>query len=321
MATVIVRLTLPTPYPVGPVNAYLLPGPPVTLVDCGPKTPEAARALEAGLAGAGVRLAEVERVVLTHGHVDHFGLAGTVVAASGATVAAHADERPKLAHDRSFVEPMRRLLREAGCGPEVPERLLGVLRRFRSQFDPLEPDLLLADGDRLPLGAGALEVLHTPGHAQGHLCLWDGEALIAGDLLLEEISPNPLVEFDRDGRRLRTLPALLRSLARVAALGAAVAYPGHGEPLADPAGRARALVAHHAARKEALATLLASRPRTVLEIAEAWFPGLDPTTLVLGLSEVLGHLDLLEAEGRLAVEVRDGVRYYRSPGAHAAAGA
>ncbi len=137
-----------------------------------------------------------------------------------------------------------------------------------------------------------------------------GEALISGDLLLEEISPNPVIEFAPDGARLRTLPALVRSLRRVEALAPAVAYPGHGEVIVGPAPRARELLRHHAERRERLAALLGGRPWTLRELAAAWYPDLDRFNLFLGLSEVLGHLDLLEDDGRLTVERRDGILHY-----------
>jgi glyoxylase-like metal-dependent hydrolase (beta-lactamase superfamily II) len=306
----IVPISLPTPYPVGPVNAYLLPGPPVTLVDCGPKTPEAKAGLEEGLARAGTIPAQIERLIITHGHVDHFGLAAAVTAASGAAVLAHEADAPKLAVDRAFIEPMRTFIAQAGFPLDVADMVLASLRRYRGQLDAVVPTTLVRDGDRIPLGDDTLEVLHTPGHAQGHICLWDGEALISGDLLLEEISPNPLVEFARDGTRLRTLPALIRSLVRIEALNPALAYPGHGDPLSHPAARVPELIQHHNERKKRLARNLSERSWSLRELAEAWFPGLDQFNVILGLSEVIGHLDLLEDEGLLAVEPRDGVMHY-----------
>lgn len=307
----IVPLWLPTPYPVGPVNVYMLPGPPLTLVDCGPKTPEARSALEDGLIRAGTRIEAVERIVLTHGHVDHFGLAATVARRSGAVVIAHEADVPKLAVDRWFLEPLRAWIAEAGFPPAVVEGLVADLRRYRQQLDPIRPTQVVRDGDRLLLADGALEVVHTPGHSQGHICLWDGDRLISGDMLLDEISPNPLVEFDCEGRRVPTLPALVRSLRRAAALEPAVAYPGHGDPLLLPARRALEVIRHHARRKEDLAGRLTGPPQTLRALVEAWFPKLDQFNLVLGLSEVMGHLDLLANEGRLVVMRRGGVVYYR----------
>lgn len=306
----IIPISLPTPYPVGPVNAYLLPGPPVTLVDCGPKTAEARAALEAGLRAGGIALAGIQRLVLTHGHIDHFGLAATLVAASGAEVCAHPLDVPKMTADPAFVEPLRTVIREAGFSTAVGETVIDTFRRFRRQIDPVVPTRLVHDGDRLALEGGALEVLHTPGHGQGHICLrWD-DALIAGDLLLEEISPNPIIEFDRDGRRLRMLPAYLQSLRRVAALGPSIAYPGHGEPITAPVGRAHEILAHHQARKTRLAGMLAGRSWTLRELAETWYPTLDLFNLFLALSEIVGHLDLLEEEGRVLIQRREGVLHY-----------
>ncbi len=306
----IIPLLLPTPYPVGPVNAYLLPGPPVTLVDCGPKTDEARAALEGGLAAAGARLGDIQRLIITHGHIDHFGLAATVVEASGAQICAHPAEVPKMTADRAFMEPLRALIAEAGFEPAIGDTVIDAMRTFRRQLDKITPTRLVNDGDRIEIEGGVLEVLHTPGHAQGHICLrWD-DALIAGDLLLEEISPNPIIEFDGEGRRLRTLPAYLRSLRRVAALAPAIAYPGHGDPITAPVARVREILDHHDARKNRLAGMLAGRSWTLRGLAEDWYPNIDLFNLFLVLSEIVGHLDLLEEEGRVITDRRDGVAHY-----------
>jgi len=307
----IVPLVLPTPYPVGPVNAYLLPGPPVTLVDCGPKTDDARAALESGLARAGTTVRDIDRLIITHGHIDHFGLAGTIAAAApNIEICAHGADLPKLRGERWFVGPLRTLIAEAGFAPDLADMLLEAFRRYRKHLDPITPTQMVDEGDRIEFRSGNLEVLHTPGHAQGHICLRDGGTLISGDLLLEEISPNPIIEFDSAGHRLPTLPAYLTSLRRIEALAPQIAYPGHGEPIVDPVARVREIMQHHEERKEMLAGTLGGRAWTLRELAAAWYPSVDEFNLFLALSEVIGHLDLLEAEGRLSIERRDGILHY-----------
>jgi glyoxylase-like metal-dependent hydrolase (beta-lactamase superfamily II) len=106
------------------------------------------------------------------------------------------------------------------------------------------------------------------------------------------------------------LPAYLRSLRRVAALAPAIAYPGHGAPIGNPVARVDEILSHHEARKTRLAEMLVGRSWTLRELAETWYPNLELFNLFLALSEVVGHLDLLEDDGRVVIERRDGVLHY-----------
>src|SRR3972149_3395186 len=96
-------------------------------------------------------------------------------------------------------------------------------RRLLAPLLSFEP---LTDGMRLTSGKVDLAVLHTPGHSAGHICLSAESRVIAGDVLLEEISPNPLLEFTPDGKRIRTLPLLLGSLRRLLDLNPPTIFPG-----------------------------------------------------------------------------------------------
>src|SRR5688572_25574659 len=87
------KLLVPTPFAVGPTNCWLIEGKPLTLVDTGPKTKDALAGLESGLAALGHTIEDLERVVITHGHIDHFGLTASVRKRSGAEVLCHADEQ------------------------------------------------------------------------------------------------------------------------------------------------------------------------------------------------------------------------------------
>lgn len=307
------RIELPTPFPVGPVNAYLLPGAPLTLIDSGPKTEAAQAVLERGVRDAGSRIEDIRRIVLTHGHSDHFGNTQWVVSRSGAQVFANPSDRPKFAGDRWIIDHLRTHFLAAG----LPESFLGTfterLRAMRQFFDAVTKFEVLNDGDVLDANGARLRVLHCPGHSLGHICLYhDDGALIAGDLLLEEISPNPIVEFDDRGSRIPTLPQYLHSLRRILLLNCDVAYPGHGGPIANPSARIRELIAHHEQRKEIIHSRLDSRGKTLLQLCQELYQGLDEINLMLALSEVVGHLDLLMEEKRTAVSRRGGILFFRA---------
>ena len=184
-------IAIPTPFPVGPVNVYLLDGPAPTLVDAGPNTDEALATLRVGLAAHGCNLADV-----------------------------------------------RHLLRDISSNPI------------------LEPPL--------------------PGEAE---------------------RPHSLAQY-------------LRSLERVAALEIEVAWPGHGAPITDPRGLIARRVRFHRRRAEQIAAVLVEGPQTAFQIATAFFPALRGIEVLLAVSEVIGHLDILEEEGRVGVQQEEGIVLY-----------
>lgn len=307
------RIEIPTPLPVGPVNAYFLPGDPPTLIDTGPKTEETRAALEAGLGAAGFRVDEIRRIILTHGHTDHFGSAASIQEQSGAEVFGHDADRPKFNGERWLVGHLGKFFTEAGLPSAFLQSFLDTLRGYRELFDPLPHITALQDGDQVSMGNGRLRVLHCPGHSQGHVCLYheDG-ALIAGDLILETISPNPVVEFSVEGKRIPTLPQYLQSLRRVLLLNCEVAYPGHGAPIANPGGRIRELIAHHDQRKEQVRALLGPTAKTLHELTQEFYHELDHINTMLALSEIVGHLDLLIEEKRASVQRRGRTLLYKA---------
>ncbi len=306
------RIELPTPFPVGPVNAYLLAGDPLTLVDTGPKTAEAQAALEAGVAAAGYRLDDVRRVLLTHGHIDHCGNAGWVAQRGGADVYVHEGDRAKVSGRRWVTDHLKTFFAQAGLPDGFLQSFSEQMRSLREYLDPLAKTSPLKDGESLPMGGEQLRVLHTPGHSLGHVSFYhDDGVLIAGDLLLEAVSPNPIVEFSPDGKRIPTLPQYLQSLRRILLLNCAVAHPGHGTPLANPSTRARELITHHEQRKEEIAAAVRRTPKTLLAISQELYQNLDEINLMLACSEVVGHLDLLAEEKRVAITRKKGVLFYK----------
>jgi glyoxylase-like metal-dependent hydrolase (beta-lactamase superfamily II) len=308
----LLRIPIPTPFPVGPVNAYLLGPAPLTLFDCGPRTEEAWEALGAGLAAAGFRVEDVERLVLSHPHQDHAGLARRVREASGCPVYAHPADHDRLRDLPGVWARISGFLVEATRRAGAPDAVLGelgaALARLPAYTEPLDAVEPLGEGNTLEAGGRRLFVLHTPGHARGALCLWEPEqrTLLSGDTLLPRISSNAILEPAVGAFRERTLLSYRDTLARVAGLAPAAVFPGHGEPLGDPRDLIGRRLALHDTRAAQIRRLVAEGRTRPWQIAERLFPGLAAAQASLAVSEVVGHLDLLAERGEVVFEGQDG---------------
>ena len=317
------RIEIPTPFGIGAVNCYALTGDGLALVDPGPKTDDAYAALREGLQRAGRAVADVDRVLVTHAHMDHYGLAARVAAESGAAVLAHeaavdrlADPDAHLEREQAFFRPF---LVSMGVPRELVDTVVGLPEPYTEFRDPVEVDRPLEDGDGVDAGV-ELRTVHTPGHTPDSVCFVAAaaDAAFTGDHVMAEVSPNPLLTVvpGAADERTRSLPAYMDSLRAVAAVDASTAYAGHRAPVPDLAARAREILDHHEERRERIADVVSEAGETTAyEVMKRLFPDLPATEMFPGMSEVVGHLDLLEDEGRVDV-VRDGdeeegVRRYR----------
>ncbi len=301
------QMALPTPFPVGPVNVYIARAAEgLTLIDCGPGTPQARAALEAGLAGIGHTLADLRRILVTHAHADHYGLAAALVDASGAQVFTHPFNRPWL---EDYAEERQRrlafyadILRISGVPDEIQRAIHHMRRSVGDYAETVRVAGDLNEGDGVMLAGRLWQVLHTPGHSAGLICLYEphSRVLLSSDHLLRDISSNPLVEPSPPGHahRLKSLVVYLAQLQRVAAMDIAAAWPGHGDRIVDVEGLVRQRLEFHAQRARAILEL--DTDLTVYKVARRLFPRLDPLNFFLAISEVLGHLELLETEGYLS---------------------
>jgi hydroxyacylglutathione hydrolase len=167
----------------------------------------------------------------------------------------------------------------------------------------------LSDGQRIPQGDGHIEVMHTPGHTMGSICLRYGRYLFSGDTLLPDISPNV---GGGDVQHRELLRHYLASLARIRDLSQTAdlqVMPGHGDPMPTFADRCDALIRHHNRRLDEIVAILDRRGGlTVYELARTLFGKMEGFHVVLGCAEAFAHLELLLEQGR--VSQSDG-KYFR----------
>ncbi len=313
-------LALPTPFPVGPVNVYLVEGEPLTLVDVGPRVQEAWTALEEGLARHGYTPADVQQVVITHTHSDHLGNLARLVERSGARVFAH-----RRNHDwiTDFpTEWVRRIAYYVECmqrGGAPREQVAFVRETLAPGIHlgasvPEEHLHLVDEGDTVTMGGVEWQVYHTPGHASGHIVLYQPQAklLLAGDHLLAKVSSNPVLESPLRGetQRPRSLVDYVESLKKVAQLDVRRVLTGHGPPVEDHRALVEQRLAMHRERLARILGFLADGPRTPYQICRALFPNLADRDVFLAMSEVIAHLDVLEAEGQVMRREHEGWVWY-----------
>ncbi|MFS8581452.1 MAG: MBL fold metallo-hydrolase [Limnochordales bacterium] len=297
----VARLEVPTPYPVGPVNVYVVFGRRLTLVDVGPNTDDGEAALLDGLRELGLAPADIEQIVITHPHVDHHGgLDRFLRRHPGAKVFAHWAAAPFFGG-----EPAARLgfyerwLTQTGLPAPLVQASLRGLAGLGMLEPKAKPHRWLQDGDLLIMGDWVWRVLHTPGHSGAQVCLYHEPSgtMFTADHVLPDVSSNAIIEPPpaAGAGRPRTLVQYLDALRRVAALPVRLALPGHGRPFAGVAALVHQRLDMHGRRLQHLLRRLQDGPATVFELARAMFAEASGQQLVLALSEVQGHLDVLEA--------------------------
>lgn len=308
------RIVLPTPFAVGPVNAYVYPRDPVTVVDPGPLYAPAQEALRSGLAAVGLAEADIRQIVVTHHHPDHAGYAPALAARCGGEVYLHPEAAERTRDPRGDEAASEAVLRRHGVPEDVLDAMRRELTRIVSFMAPLDAYTPLLEGASLTAGGARLEALLLPGHAPGHICLRGEDCVVGGDLLIDGITPNPIYEVGPNGRR-PSLQEYVASLRRVRSLPVVTWLAGHRGDIADPLGLIDQYEAQMAARQQRLLELLHQGARSAFALSQELFPmhrGADP---FLAMSETLGQLDGLEEQGLAVEESRRGAVLFRAAGA------
>ena len=287
------RVTLPLPTRPGHVHAYLLPGEDGwTVVDTGVGLPDAAERWRAELASVE---GPVARIVVTHFHPDHVGAAADLHELTGAPVVQAALDYAQCElvwGNPRWAERLADWFHAHGVPHGVTEELVEQGSVYRP-FIRYQPDPVLVQPGEL---VGGWELVAAPGHADGQLCLLRDGILLAADHVLDPISPTvglwPASRQDPLGDYLAALQRTVEHAPRLA-------LPGHGEPIADPVGRARALIEHHRVRLDRAAAALDDAPRSGYALSYPLFgDDLKPAARRFAVAETLSHLERLVREGR-----------------------
>jgi glyoxylase-like metal-dependent hydrolase (beta-lactamase superfamily II) len=313
------RLILPLPWPgLDRVNAYVLTsGEGATIVDCGINDPGSGgeygwEAFLEALGALDLSPKDIQRLLVTHPHVDHYGLAGRLVRETGCELSMHAQCGEELSIYRDpdgARHRMAEMLADHGLESGEIEEILSFedLTAFVSEV--VEPTAPVHGGEEYKIGTRTWLVVHTPGHSRSHVCLWSAEdrLLIAGDHLLQTITPH--IDFRRGDDD--PLGDFLDSLLRIEELDPQLVFPGHGRPFADGAGRARVVARHHDRRLGSILQIIRHEPRTADQITDQLFG----STLLhfqrrLAIGEALAHLAYLRKRGEVE-RFRDEAGKYR----------
>ncbi|MBI4215945.1 MAG: MBL fold metallo-hydrolase [Chloroflexi bacterium] len=315
---------LKVPIPNNPLEyllSYLIEGEKGWLmVDTGWPGERALESVLESLQSLGLSQKRLSAILVTHAHPDHYGLAGRLRELSGAPLAMYQREAEFSQgqfgggpSQHPAIDMARWLLEHGMPRPEVAG--LGFPNPHGRPFFAA-PDVLLQEGPQRIDGV-LLEIIWTPGHSPGHMCLYDPQRqlLFAGDHVLPVITPHVSLLAQPQGNPLGDF---LASLDKVADLPVGQVLPAHEHAFPDLRGRIAQIKTHHERRMETMLAVLAEGPKTAYEVASKvkWDVGAWSTMGVwlrrAALGETLAHLEHLRRQGRVATETRDGlVRYVR----------
>jgi len=315
---------LKVPIPDNPLEyllAYLIKGDgEYALVDTGWNTPEALEALQGQLAELRVDFPQIRYIFITHVHADHFGLAGKVKELSGAQIVMHEREKPFIASRYRRPKKLLNAMADWLIIHGVPQQDMPPLQRASmpviGYVTPAAADIAVKGGEHFALGPWDLEVIWTPGHSAGHICLYDRNrrVLFSGDHILPSITPNISLHPQSKGN---PLGYYLNSLKKMEELEADWVLPAHEGIIRDLRKRLRELEEHHEERLGSMLSAMNDGPRSAYYISSQvpWDIGPWEEISLWGrraaLTETLAHLEYLVREGRAEKLEENGVVLFR----------
>lgn len=310
----IVPLELETHFAEGTVNAFLVMGETVTLIDTGNPGKESYQQLKAKLHNHGITIKDIDHIVLTHIHIDHAGAIPYIQEESDIPIYVHEQARGSVNGGVEEFERVQRFFHYflESCGANPDKHI--IKRGYREE--KWRNVSYLEEGNVIPLGGLGFEVVYVPGHSQSDILLWNRDTgdSFAGDHLLKAFSVNAFIEPPNPGEVRRPKPLLQyrESLKKVSQLPLKRIYPGHGEAFTEHLSLISTRFQEQEKRCEQILTILGSGKKSIFEICSQMYPRLQGRTVFLGLSQIQGHLDLLEQRQQVSFEERGSIVVYQA---------
>jgi glyoxylase-like metal-dependent hydrolase (beta-lactamase superfamily II) len=293
------------------------------LVDSGWDSQESLWALQEGIKSANLKLRDIKKVVVTHIHPDHYGLSTKIKQICGAQVAIHRIGAgfifPRYKDFDNLIKKTEELLRQNGAPEDELPKLKEASLWMNKYVTPDSPEVKLEDGDTISNDSFEFEVLWTPGHSPGHVCLYERERkfILTGDHVLYDTVPH--VGFNPQSGD-NPLGDYISSLEKLERLKVNFILPGHG-PVFNALGlRIGRILQHHEERKRAIMRSLHDGLKTAYDIAQQipWmvneggtaFQDLPVWDRRMAITETIAHLKLLMEEDRVGNVDMDGASLY-----------
>ncbi len=300
----IIPLELDTNFAEGSVNAFIVAGRTVTLVDTGNPGKESYQQLSLKLHKHDISIHDIDKIVLTHIHIDHAGGVSRLQAERDLPIFVHEQAEPLINITESEFDRVQDFFQQflLSCGANPAQHMFQ--RRFREEH--WRNVSCLRDGGVIPLGGVDFEVVHVPGHSQSDILLWNRDTgeTIAGDHLLKDFSVNAFIEppgVEEIHRRPKPLLQFRQSLERVSKLPLSTVYPGHGKAFTDHVSLIKKRLHEQERRCEQILQILSNGKQNIYQICTEMYPHLTGKTIFLGLSQIQGHLDLLEKRQQVSL--------------------
>lgn len=308
------RVEVPTPYTVGPANCYLLAGDALVLIDTGPLTSTGLDILKQALRKVKARLRDLDAILLTHAHVDHFGMGSVLRDKSDARIYTHGEDRTYVEDfPQSHYRTVKRLGDHSvrhGFPAETYRRIATLYTSSLECGRPADVDRIVKDGDKLEFGGGALVVMHTPGHTPGSVCYHDPKSgdLFVGDTVLEKATPIAFFRGHAPTAKIG-LSLYLESLQRLKRVKTRRVCPGHRPSFPRFRSAVHSIERHVERTERHILRCLNHGERSAWEVSREVFPDARLTDQWLAFAKTLGMLEHLMEQR--CVEERDGERSER----------